>query len=235
MNMSVSQHRALIVIITLLVSTCSRMVEADLYDLSADWSDTNNNPNGAWTYLVNGSAPDTSYTRGGDPFYNSPGYQPIWAHENGTYFGWSKNNGSNVREWDLKVGDVYGHTAGVLAIQWTSPLTGPAHVSGGVWAIRDIGRSNYWQVTLDGCVLADGYVYGGDGYDRSNPDPIDLSFDVSTGQVVTFSAWPDNTYGNGTQDYIALDLSINIVPLPAAVILGILGLGGAALRLRKYA
>ena len=205
---------------------------ADLYNLSADWSDVSN-PNGVWSYWVGGSVPTTSYNRGGDPFDNPPGYQPIWAHGNGEFFGWSKSNGSNSYPWDLQVDDVYGHTSGVLEIRWTSPLAGPVDVSGGVWAIRDIGRSNYWQVTLNGSVLTDGYVYSGDAYNRSNPFPIDLNFTVDVGDVVAFSAWPDSTHGNGTDDYIALNLSINVVPVPSAVLLGMLGLGAAGLKLRK--
>ncbi len=215
------------------------VAKADLYDLAADWSDTDN-PNGAWSYWVGGAPPAVSYHRGGDPFNNPPGYQPIWAHTSNTYFGWSKSNGSNSASnptWDLQPGDVYGHTQGLLEIRWTSPEAGSADVSGGVWAIRDIGRSNSWQVTLNGSVLASGYVYSGDAYDRANPFPIDLSFDVGVGDVVAFSARPDSTHGDGIQDYIALNLSIDVVPVPvpAAALLGLLGLSVAGVKLRKRA
>lgn len=109
----------------------------------------------------------------------------------------------------------------------------PGSWAGGVWAIRDIYRSNYWQITLNGTVLTSGYVYSGDPYDRSNPAPIDLDLNVDVGDVLAFTAWPDGTHGNGVQDYIALDLSINVVPVPGAVLLGLLGLSMAGVELRK--
>ena len=121
-------------------------------------------------------------------------------------------------------------TSPSLEIQWTSPLAGPADVSGGVWAIRDIDRWNNWQITLNGSVLSNGIVGSGDAYDRSNPAPIDLNFNVNVGDVVAFRAW-----SNGVPDYIALDLGINVVPVPGAVLLGILGLSVAGVKLRKHA
>ena len=230
----VNLDRTFIIAFIMLILVGDRAVKADLYDVSADWSDTVN-PNGVWSYWVNDTLA-SSYMRGGDPFY-SPG-QPIWALWNYTYFGWSKSNGTNYYQWDLQVGDVYGHTSSggsvdPLEIRWTSPLAGSVDVSGGVWAIRDIGRSNYWQLTLNGSVLTDGYVYSGDAYDRSNPFPINLNFNVDVGDIVAFTTWKTSTSQYG--DYIALDLSINVVPVPAAVLLGILGLSVAGWELRKFA
>ena len=230
---TIKAHQAFAIAMAALILAFGGIVKADLYSLSADWSDTVN-PNGVWSYLVGSTAPANSYSRGGDPFNNPPGFQPIWAHSNFTYFGWSKNNGSNSNPWDLAVGDVYGHTQGTLGIQWTSPMAGPTNVTGGVWAIRDIGRSNYWQITLNGSMLANGYVYSGDPHSRSNPASIDLSFIPNVGDVLEFTTRPDNTHGNGVQDYIALDLAVNVVPAPGAVLLGMLGVGVAGLKLRKY-
>jgi hypothetical protein len=122
-----------------------------------------------------------------------------------------------------------------LEIRWTSPETGLAEVTGGVWALRDWGRSNYWQITLNGDIQASGYVYSGDPYGRSSPALIDLDLNVDVGDVLAFTAWRDNTYGNGTPDYLALDLSINVVPVPGAVLLGMIGLGATGLKLRRYA
>jgi len=231
----INTHRAFAIVLVAVVSTCGGIAEAELYDLSADWSDTEN-PNGVWTYLKNGGVATNSTLRSGDPF-SSPG-QPMWSTGSGGYFGWSKSNGTNEIDWDLEVGDVYGHTLGTLyvkqplQIQWTSPLAGTAEVSGGVWAIRDIrSRENYWSLSLNGSILADGHVGRGDPYSRSNPYLIDLVFDVDFGDVLEFYAIPTSLYG----DYIALDLAINVVPVPGAVLLGMIGLSVAGVKLRKHA
>ena len=57
-----------------------------VYDLAADWSDISN-PNGVWSYLVNGAIA-ASGTRTGDTF-GTP--QPIWG---AGFTGWSQSNGT---------------------------------------------------------------------------------------------------------------------------------------------
>jgi hypothetical protein len=55
---------------------------AGWYDVSADWSDTDN-PNDAWSYWVDGSL-GVSGTRGSDPFATPPGAASIWMSAAGT-------------------------------------------------------------------------------------------------------------------------------------------------------
>jgi hypothetical protein len=221
--------RALIV--ALLPLVLGGIANANLYNLSGDWSNTNN-PNGVWSYYVNG-APATLGTRGSDAFANPPGAPAIWGDNTANYIGWSKSNGSEINNgWDLQTGDVYGHTPnyGSIEIRWTSPVTGQVEVSGGLWAIRDIGRWNWCELTLNGSPVFSTMVGSGDAYSRSNPIPVSYSADLNAGDVLGFRASP-----MGTPDYVAANLTIETtpVPLPGAVLLGALGLGAAGWRLKR--
>ncbi len=197
--------RTVAIVLALLCWASGGMTAIAQYNVSADWSNADN-PNGVWSYWVEGSLAKPG-TRSGDPFPDPPGPPSIWTAWEGawTHYGWSKSNGSeqiNGLGWDLQMGDVYGHTGdSPMEIRWESPLDGLVNVLGGVWAIRDIGRSNYWEVTLNGTPLLEGHIYDGDPYNRANPDPIDLAIDVVAGDVLAFRA-----FGGG--DYIALTLDI---------------------------
>ena len=90
-----------------------------VYDLAADWSDISN-PNGVWSYLVNGAIA-ASGTRTGDTF-GTP--QPIWG---AGFTGWSQSNGTEGFPHDWSVGDVFGHTPTNLA---ALPSRGPAPTTG---------------------------------------------------------------------------------------------------------
>ncbi len=212
------------------------ITKANIYDLSADWSDTKN-PNGVWAYWVTGGVPSTSYTRGADYFSYPPGPPRIWAYNNWAYMGWSQSNGSELFETpgELLPGDIYGHTpdngAQSIEIRWTSPLDGLVDITGGAWAIREIGRSNYWQLTINDIIQASGVVGSGDAYSRSNPNSFNLNdITIHVGDVVGFLARKNaGPFG----DYIAVDLRIVPVPVPGAVLLGVLGLSFAGWRLKR--
>jgi len=204
---------------------------ADLYSLSGDWSDAVN-PNGPWSYWVAGNLGASSF-RGGEPSGFSPD-QPIWTGGWYNWQGWSKNNQESF--FDSKMGDVYGHTDpwSPMEIRWTSPSAGVIDVSGGVWAIRDIGRWNDWELVLDGVLVTSGSVGSGDDYSSVNLMPISVGpLSVEAGDILSFRAFPKDGIG----DYIAVDLSVNLgvvaVPLPGAAFLGAVGLGIGGWRLRR--
>ncbi len=225
---SISSPRVFVLLCVSVILICGGITEAALWDLSADWSDTLN-PNGVWSYYVKGAL-GVSGTRTGDSFADPPGAPDIWGNSDSTYEGWSKSNGSESFQTagELLTGDVYGHTGGVLEIRWTSPLAGPVHITGGVWAVREIQRSNSWQLTVEDVPETGGIVGDGDTFSRADPAIIDLYRSVDIGDVVAFTASP-----LGTGDYIAVNLSINPVPIPGAALLGALGLSVAGWRLRR--
>jgi hypothetical protein len=211
---------------------------ADIYDLASDWSDTNN-PNGVWSYLIDQS-PAQWGERTGDSF-GSPGAPSIWGAEYNTYFGWSKSNGSEqINRWDLQIGDVYGHTTGLpLQVAWTAPTAGSINFAGGVWALRDIGRTSTWRIDLDGDLVAAGSVSSGDPYNRTNP----LAFG---GSGLAVEAGDTLLFGAVGIDYFGLNLSVdftarqtgggNTVPDATSTVsllaFGLLGLAGLRRRMR---
>src|SRR5687767_3705287 len=198
---------------------------AIVFDLRTDWSNTSN-PNGAWSYLVNGAVAPSG-TRGGDSF-GPPGPPPVWGSG---HIGWSQSNGSQNSYLDLQTGDIYGHgeTVSPISILWTSPITETVHVTGGVWALRE-GRSNDWSVTLNGSTLmASGQVFTGDPFNRANPNPFDFTVAVQPGDFLELRIVP--TSGQASGDYSGVNFTV--VPEPAPAALAALGLLAAARRSRR--
>jgi hypothetical protein len=241
------------VALVFLACAAGGITKADVYDLAADWSDVSN-PNGVWSYYLDDVLGQSStrttvfdsYENNGDSFADPPGAPKIWTTDSAWpgygYVGWSKSNGSEPSYWDLEAGDVYGYTSYfVIEIRWTSPVDGPIHVNGGVWTARDFDSSdpdehvNTWALYHglgdDAVVLDTGTVYVGDIYSRSSPALMDFDLDVLAGDVVRFVI---DGSGAETPNYIGLDLEITVVPVPGAVLLGMLGLGVAGFRLRKF-
>lgn len=194
-----------------LLASLSPTVQAQLFDLAGDWSDTQN-PNGAWAYYVEDVLGEAQL-RGGDQFQDPPGPPVIWAKPNGEDFvGWSRSMGSEIG-LDLQPGDVYAHSsaAGDLAVTWTSPSAGTIEVEGAIWALRDIGRDIDFTVTLHQSVLAQGSVASGDPYDRSNPLAFSFVELVQAGDLLSFNV---ATGSVGIGDYFGVDLRVAFAAVP---------------------
>ena len=153
------------------------------YDLNAAWS-TNSNPNGVWSLNQGGSPlPFISDWQPGS--FSAP--QTAWA-PNGSvdpYLpAWMKVSSSNLfGNTDFRIGDVIVHTSdnangageGTANVMWTSPGVGIANISGNVWAARNIGRGNHWNLYVNGSLVSGGDIPEDGTYTRVNP------FDLGSG------------------------------------------------------
>ena len=75
------------------------------FDVAADWSDVIN-PNGAWSYEVNGALA-SSATRTGDTVGTAPA---LWGPGGNSFVGWSRSNGTELFAHDWEDGQVFGHS-----------------------------------------------------------------------------------------------------------------------------
>jgi hypothetical protein len=198
---------------------CASLAHAQtVYDLRSDWSDSAN-PNTPWAYAHNGTTMaghgNLSIEAWATPqpgwWSIAPSTVPVWLQANQTL-------GGN----DWQVGDILTHTpngGGYTDIRWTSPLTGLVDVTGGVWAVRDIGRSNNWSLYLNSTLLVSGAVGSGDPYSRSAPSFFSAAsggsaltnLAVSAGDVLQLRLGDTGSIG----DYVGVNLTITPVPEPA--------------------
>ena len=200
--------------------------KAQTWDLAADWSDATN-PNGEWTYREGANAlpsvPDWT------PLL-SPVVQPAWAPSvtSGNFLpAWFKSTTSatsNNPELDFVAGDVVvvstdlsnGSANGPANVIWTSPINGAIDVSGSVWMLRDIGRSNRWELLHNGVPLSSGDIFSGDPFDRSSPfnfadgsggPGVLKAIPVSVGDVIQL----DIVRTSGFGDFVGVNLTIQVV------------------------
>ncbi len=200
-------------------------VNGALYDLQTDWSNTSN-PNGVWSSLVSG-LPAVAGVRGDDNF-GPPGPPLIWGSG---HVGWSQSNGSQSY-LDIQVGDIYGHPepSNPISITWTSPDAGTAQVDGGTWKLRDPGMPLTWTMKLNGLAVMDsGSLYSGDPFNRATPDAFNFSTPVQPGDVLELRVVTAGSWG----DYVGVNFTVNTIPEPSVVMLGLIGLTSIALRRRN--
>ena len=187
------------------------------YSLGANWSDAAN-PNGTWTYRQG------SFALPSVPNFDFAGSvamkpQPAWAPSNtaGEYLPpWFKIR-STVTGFDSDVGDVLVHStdesnganSGVANVTWISPGAGTVTLSGGLWEVRNIGRSNKWQITQNGTSVASGQLLSGDGHGRSNPERFDKSA-ITVKKDDVFQLTITRLTNSG--DLVGVDWSIQFTP-----------------------
>jgi hypothetical protein len=209
-------------------------------DLATDWSNTSN-PNtgvyGTWSYNSGNVA--LSYTTS-------------WAGD-GSLSGWAPTDNAFTPFWtqltssqgglDAQVGDVLVHSAnlyggdggspgnenGPANVTWTSAISGFATISGDLWAPRDVGRLNDYELILNPgsgeTILTSGTIPE-DG-SNSSSDPITFSFSnesIFVGEVVELLVTSDTTSQYG--DYAGVNLTITQVPEPASLPIVALVVGG---------
>ena len=224
------------VALALLGSLFSTQVSAAVlsWDVGDDFSNILN-PNGVWAFREGENVlPQTANWSG------LVVVQPAWSRQDlGVNFlpSWMKSVvdnplGSDGTTIDVRTGDVFVHSTdnfrgpgGVANVTWTSPIDGVISVSGAAWITRDIGRSNTWELFLNGVSLSSGSVFSGDPFDRDNPFDFAtgsgggsalLNLAVSTGDVLRLDIARTSSAG----DLVGVELTIDAVsaiPIPAAL------------------
>lgn len=208
------------------LSLQATLTAVTVYDLKTDWSDLAN-PNGPWSHREgNNVLPHVADWQGLSGDFT--GVQPAWAR--------FETGSSNLPPWmkiaspagvptDWQLGDIVTHStdgfngigSGLSNVIWTSPLNGMIDVSGGTWMVRDIGRGNHWDISLNGRSLTSGDISSGDAYNRANPftfvagsgGPTVLSqIPVVMGDVLRLQFTKTSTAG----DYAGVNLTITTVP-----------------------
>lgn len=113
-----------------------------VYDLKADWSDTQN-PNGAWSYRDPGGALLSI-----DPF--------PWSYTCESSEAIARASEVSVVPGILELGDIYVMPGGCgITVRWTAPVNGTINVSGNSWGCAGIA----WTVTHNATALSSGETW----------------------------------------------------------------------------
>ena len=127
-------------------------------------------------------------------------------------------------------------------VVWTSPRNGTIHIDGGVWMAKAfIDRPHAWELRKNGAVLTGGPLTYGDSYDKTNPflfstgsggaAAVDLEVAIND-QIDLLIHKTGSFFTPGT--FVAMDLSINLVPeLSTMVLFGIGAVGMLAAARRR--
>jgi hypothetical protein len=180
-----------------------------IWDPTAEFSITNGNPNGVWTYgwMDLGFSTFTPYTtHGTNNWYGWGGDQTptVWLNDTGT-------TAYGVPPGDLSIHPGNGTEPSVL--RWTAPATydGPVQVNGQFLA----GDGGIMQVAvrLNGTVL----------WNAVDAGAFNLNVTVHPSDTLDFAVFGGYAYGN-------TPLQLNLVGIPEPSAFALLALGLAALR-----
>lgn len=203
------------------------------YDLAADFSNAAN-PNGPWAYREGENTlpltPNWSQIVGVQPAYSreviGQNFLPVWMQS-----AFDNPLGADGTVLDALTGDVIVHSTdnfrgpgGIANVIWTSPVDGILEISGSVWMARDIGRSNTWELLLNGNLLSAGSLSSGDPFDRDNPFEFEdgaglgalSGVPVHIGDVLRLNVTRTSSAG----DFVGVNLAISaddvteVIPLP---------------------
>jgi len=191
------------------------------WDARTEFSVTNGNPNGVWSYgWMNGSSfqPYTiSSTSGiGSQYWlgniGGDGTPMVWKNNdpNGAY---------GVAQGQLSLHP--GRSEQASIVRWTAPedFSGTVEVAGQFYA--GDGGSMKVAVVLDG-------NWTSLSWSATNAGQFDLTTSVSAGETIDFAVYGGYNYGN-----TPLDATITVVPEPGTLTLLAAGMVGLAALLRR--
>jgi hypothetical protein len=193
--------------------------DATVYDLSADWS-TTNNPNGPWSYNQ-GLAPLPVFTSN----WHGTGLN-AWGRTDNQPPAWGL---LTIPMGNGGPGDVVVHSTNFEGVPtnvtWTSSASGIIDISGQAWDVGHDGtRDDQWSLLLNSVVLAsrssiDGVAKDSLQADFANNLVIGQSLSalaVQPGDVVTFQIQVNHAdFGH----FSGVELAIELVPEPSVSIL----------------
>ncbi|MBI1189956.1 MAG: hypothetical protein GC200_04650 [Tepidisphaera sp.] len=203
----------------------SGLVQAQSFNLQADWSDAAN-PNGPWSFTQNGvPLPHVNAWQQQLGGWSQP--QPAWALSQDATNRlpmFMRSNGSETFAHDWAAGNVVVHSTdgfngqgdGTAVINFTLPFDATFNIHGGVWIGRDIGRSVDWNLVIGGSTVTGGTVSSGDPYSSANPLPFASGFGgagplsgVAPAGTVIALTLPTHG-GSPAGDFIVIDLTIDL-------------------------
>jgi hypothetical protein len=223
-------YTALSIVIVSLTFFCAthdaqKCIAAEVYDLASDWSDAVN-PNGLWSYNGVDGLPLPIHRSDWDSqtrieHFSSP--QPAWSAEDLSRsvpmaFKSLDVTAGTIWNLDAPAGRVGMHGQPLFAgVTWTSPASGTATVSGGVWKMRkNNGRIVDWHLTVNGLPLTVGTLTDADPYTSSSPfdfangssGPTVLTIPVLSGDIIGVEAgFPTDPFHS---DFVGVDFSVSL-------------------------
>jgi hypothetical protein len=209
--------KARVLLIVAVVLGFAAIARADVvYDPATDWSISNGNPNGVWSYL-NGSG--GLYTRSGmDTGAPAAGLQ-WWKNASGDDPNMTYNStDSELVGWTIhwaphEIGMGPSGDANGTILRWTAPTAGSWAVSALFTRTQEGNDPGTIYVTKNGTEL---FSHGVGSYGASSSYSDTLTFAV--GQTLDFRV-------NG-DCFVRPEITITSIPEPAAIILAVSGLLG---------
>ena len=198
------------------------------FNLTQDWSDSQNPTPTGWAYMQ-GTAllPHQAAFWISQPGYawvpvNQTGHTPVWLKATADY---------HASGLDLNQGDVTTHGtdpyntggSGEGYTAWTSAYLGSVQISGKIWYATNIDRSVDWFLYFNTTLLDSGTVHYNDGHPRSDPVLFGTFTEpLAPGDVVKFET---RASSGSVAHFVGVDLTLDVAQIPLPPTAWLLGAG----------